>query len=218
MLSASVDQKPTFAVTAGTKATQNSPKVWNFEGCDSMGPKPPALLTTQTSSTSAITSTIGAAQFSNTRTAFIPRRMITMLSVQKIMNEMAEGTLSPSSVASPPRVPKAGHTAAANVLMPSPPKYTLMPNHPHATIARKNAGTLAPRVPNDERASTGNETPYFVPGCALSRMGPSTMTFAMPMVSSACHQFIPTSADTRLPARVYVGMQWAMLIHRAAKL
>ena len=36
------------------------------------------------------------------------------------------------------------------------------------------------------------------------------------MVSSACHQFIPTA--TSPPAIMYVGMQWAMEIHSAAKL
>ncbi len=68
-----------------------------------------------------------------------------------------------------------------------------MPNQPHATMARSTAATLAPLVPKLARAKTGNGMPYFVPGCALSRMGTSTMMLPRPMVSSACHQFMPTA-------------------------
>ncbi len=70
-----------------------------------------------------------------------------------------------------------------------------MPNQPQATMARSTAGTLAPRVPKDARASTGNGMPYFVPGWAFSRIGASTMTLPSAMVSSACHQFIPTATS-----------------------
>ena len=68
-----------------------------------------------------------------------------------------------------------------------------MPNQPQATIARSIAGTLAPAVPKEARTSTGNGMPYLVPGWALSRIGPSTMTLPSPMVSSACHQLIPSA-------------------------
>jgi hypothetical protein len=91
-----------------------------------------------------------------------------------------------------------------------------MPNQPQATTARSIAGTLAPTVPNDERTSTGNGTPYFVPGCALRRIGTSTMTLPRPMVKSACFQLIPSAM--RPPASMYVGMQCAMEIQSAAKL
>jgi hypothetical protein len=58
--------------------------------------------------------------------------------------------------------------------------------------------------------------PYFVPGWALSRIGTSTIVLPRPIVSSACHQFIPEAS--RPPASMYVGMQCAMEIHSAAKL
>ncbi|MBS1151271.1 MAG: hypothetical protein H6Q89_2969 [Myxococcaceae bacterium] len=73
MLSDSVAQKPIIPVSEGTNTFQNAPTVSNFEGCESIGPIPPARFTAQASSTAAITITSGAAQFSNTRTAFIPR-------------------------------------------------------------------------------------------------------------------------------------------------
>ena len=46
-----------------------------------------------------------------------------------------------------------------------------MPNQPQATMARRIAGMLAPRVPKEARAKTGKEIPYFVPACALSTIG-----------------------------------------------
>ena len=66
-----------------------------------------------------------------------------------------------------------------------------MPNQPHATIARRIAGTFAPRTPKLARHRTGNETPYFVPACALSIIGTSTMVLPSRMVSIACHQVMP---------------------------
>ncbi len=92
--------------------------------------------------------------------------------------------------------------------------YAWIPNHPHATSARSRAGTFAPVVPNDARARTGNGIPYLVPGCALSRIGASTIRLPRPIVSRACHQFIPTAI--RPPASMYVGMQCAIEIHSAA--
>ena len=44
-------------------------------------------------------------------------------------------------------------------------------NQPQATMARNIAGMFAPLVPNAARLNTGNETPYFVPACALRIMG-----------------------------------------------
>src|SRR6185295_15367932 len=142
--------------------------------------------------------------------------MIQMFNPQKRRNVGAEEIDSPRIDASPPRCAYPGHSATTNVFSASPPMNVWMPNHPHATIARSTAGTFAPAVPNEDRASTGNGIPSLVPGCALRRIGASTITFPRPMVSSACHQFIPT--DTSPPASMYVGMQWAMEIHSAAKL
>ena len=70
----------------------------------------------------------------------------------------------------------AGQSASRNVFTASPPMNVWMPNHPHATMARSTAGTFAPFVPNDARASTGNGMPYCVPGCALSRIGTGTLS------------------------------------------
>ena len=66
-----------------------------------------------------------------------------------------------------------------------------MPNQPHATMARRIAGTLAPLTPNAARHSTGNDTPYFVPACALSTIGTSTMVLPSRMVIIACHHVMP---------------------------
>ena len=72
MLSDKVAQKPIMAVSAGTKTFQKAPKVSNCEGCAMSGPTPPARMTTQPRSQAARTRTMGAAQFSKTRTAFMP--------------------------------------------------------------------------------------------------------------------------------------------------
>jgi hypothetical protein len=55
------------------------------------------------------------------------------------------------------------------------------------------AAKFAPRTPNEERAKTGNGTPYLVPAWALRSMGIRTTTLPKEMVSSACHQFIPAA-------------------------
>src|SRR5687767_10251885 len=89
-----------------------------------------------------------------------------------------------------------------------------MPNHPHATPARSSAGTFAPSVPKLARHSTGNDTPYFVPACAFSIIGISTIVLPSRMVTIACHQFMP--ADISPDASVYVVMTTAMPIHSAA--
>ena len=58
--------------------------------------------------------------------------------------------------------------------------------------------------------------PYFVPGCEFARIGPSTMMLPIRIVKSACHQLIPAAISPA--ASLYVGMQWAIEIHSAAKL
>ena len=68
-----------------------------------------------------------------------------------------------------------------------------MPNQPHATIARSIAGMFAPLVPNAARLKTGNDTPYFVPACALRIIGMSTIVLPRRIVIIACHQFMPAS-------------------------
>ena len=73
MFSESVAQKPIMPVSDGTKTFQKAPGSVSFEGESISGPKPPARSTVHHRSAAAITSTSGAAQFSNTRTAFMPR-------------------------------------------------------------------------------------------------------------------------------------------------
>ncbi len=72
-----------------------------------------------------------------------------------------------------------------------PPIQVWMPNQPQATSPRRIAGTLAPRVPNEARASTGKGIPKRVPGWAIRTIGTSTIRLPSRMVSIACHQLIP---------------------------
>src|SRR5215213_2290802 len=73
---------------------------------------------------------------------------------------------------------------------------------------------LAPFVPNAARLSTGNDTPYFVPACALRIIGMSTIVLPSRMVIIACHQFMP--ASIKPPASVYVVITTLMPIQSAA--
>ena len=68
-----------------------------------------------------------------------------------------------------------------------------MPNQAQATSARKMAGRLAPRSPNEARAKTGYGMPYLVPAWLLSSIGTSTIKLASAIVISACTQFIPSA-------------------------
>src|SRR5690606_7852918 len=104
--------------------------------------------------------------------------------------------------------------ALKNVFSASPPIHACMPNQPHATKARINAGKLEPAVPYAARAKTGNGMPYFVPGCEFRRIGASTIVLPRRIVMRACHQFIP--AEINPDAIIYVGMQCAIEIHNAA--
>src|SRR5215471_5338527 len=99
--------------------------------------------------------------------------------------------------------------------MAQPPIHAWMPNHPQATRARSNAGTLAPRRPKAERQYTGKGMPYLVPAWPFRIIGTRTMRLARTMVSTACHQFMPSSI--RDDASMYVGTQAAMATHSAAR-
>ena len=77
-----------------------------------------------------------------------------------------------------------------------------------------SAGRFDPSVPYAARAKTGKGMPYFVPGCEFSRIGTSTIVLPSRIVTSACFQFIPAAISP--DASMYVGMQCAMLIQRAA--
>src|SRR5216117_3604375 len=89
-----------------------------------------------------------------------------------------------------------------------------MPNHPHATTARRIAGTFEPSTPKGARASTGNGIPYFVPACELSTIGMSTTKLpSTTEPTAACHD---QPRSTRLDAKVYVGIQIAIPIQSDA--
>jgi hypothetical protein len=121
MFSESVDQKPIMPVSCGMNTTQNSPMVWNFEGPVSRSPMPPARRRIHTSRTLVISSTSGAAQFSNTLTAFMPRKMMKMFRPQKMKKVIALGSVSPNRSA-PPSRPKPGHSVSTNSRTAWPPR------------------------------------------------------------------------------------------------
>src|SRR6185437_9209022 len=135
----------------------------------------------------------------------MPRRIIASSISQKIPNPIA---LSPGIVASE------GTAAEISDTIASPPIHVWMPNHPHATIARRTAGTFAPLTPNAARHSTGNEIPYFVPACAFRIIGTRTTLLPARMVTSACHHVMPCCI--RPDASVYVVMTTLMPIQSEA--
>src|SRR5436190_20093594 len=73
---------------------------------------------------------------------------------------------------------------------------------------------FTPRVPKEARHKTGNETPYFVPACALSIIGINTMVLPRRIVIMACHHIMP--ASMKPPASVYVVITTLIPIHNAA--
>ena len=81
--------------------------------------------------------------------------------------------------------------ASINWKIANPPIQVWIPNQPQATSARSREGMCAPWIPKLARASTGNGTPYFVPGWPLRTIGISTITLPSSTVSTACHQLIP---------------------------
>src|SRR6266496_6772164 len=91
----------------------------------------------------------------------------------------------------PSRSFQPGRIAEKKVCRASPPIQDWIPNHPHATSARINAGRFDPSVPYAARANTGNGIPYFVPGCEFRRIGASTIVLPSRIVTSAWDQFMP---------------------------
>jgi len=150
MLSASVAQKPTMAVSEGTKKTKNSRPVWNLLGRARIGPRPPARAIAQPRSASPATIKNGAAQASSRLIELLPRTTIYMFQSQKAKKAIhtAPGTLS-----------QTGNAVRSMVWIAVPPIQVWMPNQPQATRPRRIAGTLAPRVPKEARASTGKGMP-----------------------------------------------------------
>src|SRR6478609_5062961 len=139
--------------------------------------------------------------------------MINMFSPQNSKNEIHSVGVWPFT-GPPNRSCQPGMIEPKNVCSAAPPIHAWMPNQPHATNARINAGRFEPTVPYAARANTGNGMPYFVPGCELSNIGASTIVLPNKIVISASHQFIP--AEINPDANRYVGMQWAIEIQSAA--
>src|SRR5689334_8599059 len=69
-------------------------------------------------------------------------------------------------------------------------------------------------MPKEARQYTGNGIPYFVPAWAFRTIGKRTMVLPRKIVSTACHQLIPSAI--RPDASMYVGTQADIEIHRAA--
>ncbi|MNN41293.1 hypothetical protein D3C81_1554040 [compost metagenome] len=106
-----------------------------------------------------------------------PRSTTHRFNAQKIMKPITSPV--------PPRAFQPSNTEPRNRWMARPPNMVWMPNQPQATTARIRQGTLEPRMPNDERSSTGNGMPYLVPGKALRVSGISTIRLASKIASKA---------------------------------
>ena len=174
MLSESVAQKPTIAVTLGTNTGKNAPSVGNLPGAATMLPTPVADLAARGApprrrAASVITSTYGAAQFST-----LPEEIHAAIDDEDVepperrrseplgREVAAERRRAEERRPAGPEAPRRSGASAC------PPIQHWMPNQPHATSARMSAGTLAPKTPYAARAKTGKGMPYFVPGCELS--------------------------------------------------
>ena len=88
---------------------------------------------------------------------------------------------------------------------PPPPAQDCTAHHPQAVIALRIAGTCAPILPKVSLARSGNGIPYLVPICELSRIGITTITFAIATLITAIHGEIPTVIKLEDSARA--GMQ-----------
>src|SRR3990172_6326539 len=112
MFRAMVDQKATTPVSDGTKKAKNSPKVLNFDGADSIGPKPPAFTYAQPSNASPISSRKGALMPCRKRMVSMPRTITYTFSSQnkpKQSGPPSQNSLQP------------GTTAASRAFMAAPP-------------------------------------------------------------------------------------------------
>src|SRR5207244_13630537 len=93
----------------------------------------------------------GAERPCKKRMVSIPRRITRTLRNQKKTKQMA----GPDE-----KRAQEGASATIMALMASPPIQVWMPNQPQATRARRMAGTLAPRTPNEALAKTWNGAAY----------------------------------------------------------
>src|SRR3972149_5322385 len=112
MFRAMVDQKATTPVSDGTKKAKNSPKVLNFDGADSIGPKPPAFTYAQPSNASPISSRKGALMPCRKRMVSSPRTITSRCGSQN--NPHKSGPPSETSL-------QPDTTAASRAFMAAPP-------------------------------------------------------------------------------------------------
>src|SRR5439155_6449086 len=130
MFSGSVAQKLTLAVNAGKKKSQNCPAfgwpVANCDGCESIGPKPPALTYAQASISSPNAMSSGALMLRRKRIDSIPRQTISMLSSQNARKQEACGAVIPRSAIGGAVFQLGNHTAS-NVNGAMPPIHAWIP-------------------------------------------------------------------------------------------
>src|SRR5262245_56212141 len=154
MLSDSVAQKLTLAVSAGKKKVQNCPALGclaaNCDVCESIGPKPPAFMYAQARSNSPNAISSGALMLSSKPIDSKPRQTTTILSSQNARKQTSCGTLIPSIGNGAADFQEGSHTPSS-VYRAMPPIHVWIPNQPQATKARISAGTFAPRIPNAAR-------------------------------------------------------------------
>jgi hypothetical protein len=150
MFSESVAQYPIIAVSDGQNTFMNSPWVANFDGCDRIGPNPPALTYAHHKSAKPTTMRNGAAHDSRPLIDSVPCQMKCRLISQKRMKARNSPVPMPTNdgmtfgiVATP------GQRTFVSSKIALPPIQVWMPNHPQATNARSSAGRFAPSTPKD---------------------------------------------------------------------
>ena len=174
-----------LAASPGANSDQKDwSSVTSFDDSENTLAIPPPASKPQISSAALPPISSGAAVRSSQRMPSMPRRMIASSISQNAPNAIALW---------PPMSVHPVHSVAISVSTASAPIQVWIPNQPHATSARAIAATFAPRMPKLERTSTGNGMPYFVPGCALSSIGISTITLPSETVSSPCHHVMPAA-------------------------
>src|ERR1017187_8821089 len=94
--------------------------------------------------------------FNRMRIESIPLYTTHMLMLQNAMKQANWGTVMPSALCATPA--NDGKKTPRILQIASPPIPDWIPNQPQATNARRSAGMLAPRVPNEARHNTGNRS------------------------------------------------------------
>src|ERR1700739_5023613 len=108
MFNATVAQKATTPGKEGMKNVKNSPEVWNFDGAESIGPRPPAFEYAHQSIAISRINSAGAEIPCKNRMVLIPPR-ITITFNPRTKKKQDQTSFQP------------GITAASSVLTASPP-------------------------------------------------------------------------------------------------